>query len=112
MAEEVQGKGWFAGFKQALQNQAVYFMMVAISVMWYFVNRYSNSSDQVNVNCEAENTELRKERNQALADKDALTTALLIKNGIILQQAQEKEELDSTLRTKVGQKATKIVKEK
>jgi hypothetical protein len=103
---------WFSGFKQALASPPTYYMLVAISVMWYFVYRFGTSSDQVNINCEAEKTELRKELTQARADKDALTTALLIKNGIILQQAQDKKELDSTIRTTVGQKAKSIVKEK
>ncbi|AMR34124.1 hypothetical protein A0256_23080 [Mucilaginibacter sp. PAMC 26640] len=87
-------------------------LMVAVALVMFFVNKFGNTSDQVNVNCETEKTELRKELVQARADKDALTTALLVKNGIILQQAQEQANLDSTIRTKVGQKAKKIVKEK
>lgn len=98
--------------KQIAQSPVAYMLMVAISVVWYFIYQFTASSDKVNINCEAEKTELRKELTQARADKDALTTALLIKNGIILQQAQDKKELDSTIRTTVGQKAKSIVKEK
>jgi hypothetical protein len=97
---------------QIAKAPVTYMLMVALSLMWFFVYRFGASSDQVNQNCEAEKAELRKERNQALADKDVLTTALLIKNGIILQQAQEHKDLDSTIRTKVGTKAKQIVKEK
>lgn len=99
-------------FKQIMGAPVTYMLIVAVSLMSYFVQRFTSSSDQVNINCEAEKTELRKELTQARADKDALTTALLIKNGIILQQAQDKKELDSTIRTTVGQKAKSIVKEK
>ena len=101
-----------ATFSQILKSPPVYMLMVAVSLLWFFVYQFSNSSDQVNENCEAEKTELRKELTQSRADKDALTTALLVKNGIILQQAQDQKELDSTLRKKVGQKAKIIVKEK
>jgi hypothetical protein len=99
-------------FNQIIKSPPVYMLMVAVCLLMFFVNKFGNSSDQVNENCEAEKTELRKELTQARADKDALTTALLVKNGIILQQAQDQKELDSTLRKKVGQKATIIVKEK
>lgn len=98
-------------FNQVLKSPPTYFMMVAISIAWYFIFQFTGSTDQVNINCEAEKKQLRMELTQARADKDALTTALLVKNGIILQQAQDKKELDSTIRTTVGQKAKKIVKE-
>jgi hypothetical protein len=99
-------------FSQVTKSPTTYMLMVAVVLVMFFVNKFGNSSDQVNVNCEAEKAELRRELTQARADKDALTTALLVKNGIILQQAQEQADLDSTIRTKVGQKAKKIVKEK
>ena len=98
-------------FSQVTKSPSTYMLMVAVAIAMFFVTKFGNSSDKVNLNCEAEKTELRKELIQARADKDALTTALLVKNGIILQQAQDKAELDSTIRTKVGQKAKKIVKE-
>lgn len=99
-------------FSQVVKAPTTYMLMVAVALMMYFVTKFGNSSDQVNVNCETEKRELRKELTQTRADKDALTTALLVKNGIILQQAQEQANLDSTIRTKVGTKAKKILKEK
>lgn len=99
-------------FEQILKSPPVYMLMVAVSLLSFFVYKYGMSTDQVNANCEAEKTELRKELTQARADKDALTTALLVKNGIILQQAQEQKELDSTIRKTVGTKAKEILKEK
>lgn len=99
-------------FSQVVRAPVTYMLMVALSLMWFFVYRFGASSDQVNKNCEAEKIELRKELNQSRADKDALMIALLIKNGIILQQAKEQMHLDSTLRMKVGAKAKKILKEK
>lgn len=98
-------------FAQIAKAPVTYMLMIALSLMWFFVYRFGASSDQVNANCEAEKAELRKDLNQARADKDALTTALLIKNGIILQQVQERKELDSTIRTKVGTKAKEILNE-
>ncbi|WP_432712590.1 hypothetical protein [Pedobacter sp.] len=99
-------------FNQIAKQPVTYALIVAVSLLWFVAYMFKDSSNQVNTNCEAEKVELRKENAQYKADKDALTTALLIKNGIILQQAQDQKELDSTIRTKVGQKATKIVKEK
>jgi hypothetical protein len=98
-------------FNQVLKSPPTYMLIVAVSLLWYFVYQFTGSSDQVNINCEAEKKQLRIELTQARADKDALTTALLVKNGIILQQAQDKKELDSTIRTTVGTKAKKILKE-
>jgi hypothetical protein len=98
-------------FEQILKSPPVYMLMVAVSLLWFFAYQFIGSSDQVNINCEAEKKQLRIELTQARADKDALTTALLVKNGIILQQAQDKKELDSTIRTTVGKKAKKILKE-
>jgi cell division protein FtsB len=98
-------------FSQVVKAPATYMLMVAVAIMMFFVTKFGNASDQVNVNCEAEKAELRKENAQYKADKDALTTALLVKNGIILKQAQDQADLDSTIRTKVGKKAKKIVKE-
>jgi hypothetical protein len=99
-------------FSQILKSPQVYMMIVAVCIMMFFVTKFGDSSDQQNENCESDKAELRKELTQARADKDALTTALLVKNGIILQQAQDQKELDSTIRKTVGQKAKIIVKEK
>jgi hypothetical protein len=96
---------------QIAKAPVTYMLMVALSLMWFFVYRFGASSDQVNINCEAEKTELRRELSQSRADKDALTTALLIKNGIILQQAQEQKDLDSTANKKLRPKAKQIIKE-
>lgn len=99
-------------FLQVAKHPIVYAMLVVVSLLWFIAYMFKDSSNQVNVNCEAEKVELRKENAQYKADKDALTTALLVKNGIILQQAQEQKELDSTIRKTVGKKAKEILKEK
>lgn len=108
MAEEFQK----VTFAQILKSPPVYMLMVAVSVMWVFVYQFIGTSDQVAKNCEAEKIELRKELTQARAEKDQLTTALLIKNGIIFKQEQDIKDLDTTLRKTVGTKAKQIVKEK
>ena len=89
-----------------------YMLMLAATIIMFFVYKFGVATDKNTDNCQIENAMLRKENAQYRADKDALTTALLVKNGIILQQAQEQANLDSTIRTKVGTKAKKIVKEK
>jgi hypothetical protein len=98
-------------FAQILKSPPVYMLMVAVSILWVFVYQFIGTSDQVAKNCESEKIELRKELTQARADKDALTTALLIKNGIIFKQEQDKKELDSALRDGPGKKAKRIVTE-
>lgn len=99
-------------FLQIVKHPVSYALIVVVSLMWFFVYKFGDSSDQVNKNCEAEKVELRRELVQVRAEKDQLTTALLIKNGIIYKQEQDKKELDSTIRNTVGQKAKKIIKEK
>lgn len=98
-------------FEQILKSPPVYMLMVAVALLSFFVYKYGMSTDQVNANCEAEKTELRRENAQYSADKDALTTALLVSKGIVLQQAQEQKELDSTATKKLRPKAKQIIKE-
>jgi histidinol-phosphate/aromatic aminotransferase/cobyric acid decarboxylase-like protein len=85
--------------------QTVVYLLLA-----YFVFKEFTSKDEC-ADVRAENAYLRTESIRDKADKSALTTALLVKNGIIIQQAQDKKELDSTIRTTVGTKAKKILKE-
>lgn len=98
-------------FEQILKSPPVYMLMVAVAMLSFFVYKYGMSTDQVNINCAAEKAELRKELTQVRAEKDALTTSLLIKNGIILQQAQDKKEIKSALETQLKPKAKEILKE-
>jgi hypothetical protein len=98
-------------FSQVVKAPVTYMLMVALSLLWFFVYRFGASSDQINRNCEAEKTELRKELNQSRADKDALMIALLIKNGIILQQAKEQMHLDSSLKSKGASKSKRVERE-
>lgn len=97
--------------KQIAQSPVAYMLMVAISVIWYFIYQFTASSDKVNKNCEAEKMELRRELSKERADKDALYISLLVRNEIISQQAQEKQIVDSSLNNKLAPKARKIVKE-
>jgi len=99
-------------FSQVVKHPGIYYMLVAISVMWYFVYKFGGASGLVNENCEKEKIEWKSAFDQERTKNDVLTTALLVKNGIILKQEQEKKDFDSTLRKKVGQKAIQIIKEK
>jgi hypothetical protein len=99
-------------FSQIVKAPITYMLMVALSLMWFFVYRFGLSSDQVNKNCEAEKMELRKELTLERADKAALINAILIKNGIIERQQQEKMMLDSNINNKLRPKAQEILNEK
>jgi len=61
-------------------------------------------------NCESE--EWKEAYNSERTKNDVLTTALLIKNGVIFKQEQDKRELDSTIRQKIGERAKKIIGDK
>jgi hypothetical protein len=98
-------------FEQILKSPPVYMLMVAVAMLSFFVYKYALSTEQVNANCEAEKTELRKELKQVRADNAAFVTAIMVKNGIILQQAQDKKELDSAIENKLRPKAREILKE-
>lgn len=98
-------------FSQIVKHPVSYALMIIVGLLSFFVSRYTGASDQVNKNCEAEKVELRKELAQSRAEKDQLVTALLIKNGIIFQQEQDKKALDSTIRNTLGPKVKKLIKE-
>lgn len=98
-------------FEQILKSPPVYMLMVAVALLSFFVYKYGMSSDQVNINCEAEKAELRKELREVRADNAAFITAIMVKNGIINQKIQERKELDSAI-NKVGTKAKQILKDK
>lgn len=72
-----------ATFNQVVKSPATYYMLVAVCVMWFFVFRYGFANDKLGDNCEAEKKELRAENRELRTQKDNLTTALLIKNGVI-----------------------------
>lgn len=102
MAETTPKLGW----KHALQNPATYYMLVAISVMWVFVYLFRDSSKQANYDCKEENNHLRVENTQLRKDKDDLTMALLVKNGII---NEIKKTTDSVARESFGNAAKKVL---
>jgi len=97
-------------FEQILKSPPVYMMMVAVAIMSFFVHKYGVASDERNDACDARVERLERDNARIQMEKDVLTTALLVKNGIIQQQEQDKKELDSALQ-KVVPKARKILKE-
>lgn len=101
-----------ASFSQIVKHPGIYYMLVAISVMWYFVYKYGGASGQVNENCEKKALEWQSAFYQERAEKNDLITSLLVKNGIISKLGQDKKDSDSTIREKAGQKAIQILKEK
>lgn len=95
-------------FNQIVKHPISYALMIIVGLLSFFVSRYTGASDQVNKNCEAEKVELRKELALERSKNDQLITALLIKNGIIFQQEQDKKDLDSTIRNTLGPKVKKL----
>jgi len=93
-------------FGQAIKSPPVYIMMVAISIAWFFVYQFSTTSSQVNKNCESENERLRIENTTIRKEKDDLTTALLVKNGII---NEIKKATDSAAHKNFANEAKKII---
>ncbi|RYF26542.1 MAG: hypothetical protein EOO42_01185 [Flavobacteriales bacterium] len=95
-----------ASFNQVVKSPAVYYMLVAVSVMWFFVYKFGGASEQINTNCEQENAHLRLENTNIRKEKDDLTMALLVKNGII---NEIKKATDSAAKKSFGNDAVKII---
>ncbi|WP_443945616.1 hypothetical protein ACJVDH_00460 [Pedobacter sp. AW1-32] len=93
-------------FSQAMKSPPVYIMMVAISIAWFFVYQFANTSSQVNKNCESENQRLRIELTNKSRQMDDLTTALLVKNGII---NEIKKATDSAAKKSFADEAKNII---
>jgi regulator of replication initiation timing len=93
-------------FNQILKSPPVYMLIVAVSLLWFFVYQFTGASKQVNQNCEDENKHLRLENATIRKEKDDLTTALLVKNGII---SEIKKQTDSAARKDFGNDAKKIL---
>ncbi|MXV16819.1 hypothetical protein [Hufsiella ginkgonis] len=82
-------------------------LIIAVSLMWFFVYKFGGASDQVNINCEAEKAQLRSDLATVRQEKDDLVQALLVKNGII---NEIKRNTDSLVRNRVGNEAKQIIK--
>lgn len=96
-------------FNQILKSPPVYMLMVAVSLLWFFVYKYGGASDQVNVNCEQDNVRLEKQVSGLQSKLDDLTMALLVKNGII---NEIKKATDSAAKVNFGDEAKKIIKKR
>lgn len=97
-------------FMQIVKHPVSYALVVVVGLLGYAARGYTGATSESINNCKEENIYLRNELRQANSDKDQLYTALLIKNGIILQQEQEKKNLDSTIRNTLGPKVKKLSK--
>lgn len=96
-------------FNQILKSPPVYMLMVAVSLLWFFVYKYGGASDQVNANCEQENVRLTHQNSSLQSKLDDLTMALLVKNGII---NEIKKATDSAAKVNFGDEAKKIIKKR
>lgn len=94
-------------FSQVAKSPHTYMLIVSVGLLWFFVNKFGISSEQVNKNCEAEKKELRFEINRLTTKNDHLVEALLVKNGII---DAIKKNTDSLVREKVGNEAKSIIR--
>lgn len=82
-------------------------LMVAVSLLWFFVYKFGGASEQVNLNCEQENVRLTNQNSTLQSKLDDLTMALLVKNGII---NEIKKATDSAAKVNFGDEAKKIIK--
>lgn len=94
-------------FNQILKSPPVYMLMVAVCLLMFFVTKFTGVSDQVNENCETEINHLRTENAAIRKEKDDLTMALLVKNGII---NEIKKATDSAAKKNFADEAKKIIK--
>jgi hypothetical protein len=94
-------------FGQIVKHPVTYMLLVAISLLWFFVYRFTGASNQVSENCEIEKTQLRTELTHERSKNDDLVKALLVKNGII---DDIKTRTDSLVREKIGNEAKQHVK--
>jgi hypothetical protein len=70
-------------FQNVVKNPYTYLLITVVSLLWYFVYTNTNLARKQDTDCQQQVIELRADYKQALKDKDDLTTALLIKNGVI-----------------------------
>lgn len=94
-------------FGQIVKHPVTYMLIVAVSLLWFFVYRFTGASDQVSENLRIENTQLRTELTNERSKNDDLVKALLVKNGII---DDIKTRTDSLVRQKIGNEAKQHVK--
>lgn len=101
-------------FQQVVKAPATYLLIVMVGILWFFVGKYAGASDRISENCETEKKQLRAdivviqvEYNKEKAKNEALTTALLVKNGII---DNIKQTTDSVYSDRVGDAAKKVLK--
>lgn len=93
-------------FAQASRNPVLWFCMVLCIAIGFVVNYATGFIDKKDDDCEQRIVKLENDLVLARKDKDDLTTALLIKNGVI---NEVKKATDSVVREKVGNDAKKIV---
>jgi len=82
-------------------------LMVAVSLLWFFVYKFGGASDKINDNCEQDNVRLTTQNSALQSKLDDLTMALLVKNGII---NEIKKATDSAAKVNFGDEAKKIIK--
>lgn len=99
--------GVHATFNQVLKSPATYMLMVAVSILWFFVMKFGGATDQVNTNCEAEKKELRADALRKDKRIENLTDAILYYRGV---NTNIQLKADSLIRVKVGNESKDIVK--
>lgn len=70
-------------FKDIAKHPYTYCLITIVGLLWYFVYANTNLANRQDNDCQKQVMELRADYKKALKDKDDLTTALLIKNGVI-----------------------------
>ena len=96
-----------ASFAEIVKHPVTYMLLVAVSLLWFFVYQFTGASGQGLISCEEEKLHLRTELLQTRQEKDDLVQALLVKNGIINAITKN---TDSLVRQKVGNEAKSHIK--
>lgn len=93
-------------FQQIVKYPTTWLLVMAIFAVGFIFNTFIGNVKKNDDDCETEKRELRQENRNLTTKLDELTTALLIKNGVI---NEVKKQTDSIVRIKVGDEAKKIV---
>lgn len=83
-------------FNDVLKSPLTYALIVLSIIATIFVNSFINSTDQRDINCQKENSELRIQLTTKDEKYDNLVKAFLVKQGVIdnLQKIVKKDTLN------------------
>lgn len=97
--------------KLLLKNPYAYTMLVAVSLLWFFVGKFGDSSEDLAESLRAEVKAVRAESAAKDLRIENLTDAILYYRGVNIKIREEAEaKADSLVRAKVGKTSLEIVR--